>query len=73
LIINKKSILAPGAITLNKFLDNNEKDYKKHYQTAASLFFAGALIEDIRKILAPKVYVDPKTKIPEHMHDLFLA
>ena len=47
LIINKKNILAPRAIIPNKPLDNNKKDYKKHYQTAASLLLAGILIEDI--------------------------
>jgi hypothetical protein len=47
LIINKESILAPGAITPNKSLDNNKKDHKKHYQTAASLLLAGVLTEDI--------------------------
>jgi hypothetical protein len=73
LIIDKENILAPGAIILNKPLDNNEEDYKKYYQTAASLLFAGVLIKDIRKILVPKVYIDPKTKIPEHIHDLFPA
>jgi hypothetical protein len=73
LTINKENILAPGAIIPNKPLDNNKKDYKKYYQTAASLLLAGALTEDIRKILIPKVYVNPKTKIPEYMHDLFLA
>jgi hypothetical protein len=73
LIINKKNILAPGAITPNKPLDNNKEDHKEYCQTAASLFLAGVLIEDIRKILVPKVYVDPKTKVPEHMHDLFPA
>jgi hypothetical protein len=70
LIINKKNTLAPGAITLNKPLDNNKEDYKECYQTAVSLFLAGVLIKDIRKILVPKVYVDPKTKIPEYIHDL---
>jgi hypothetical protein len=73
LTINKESILAPGAITPNKPLDNNKEDHKKRYQTAASLLLAGVLIEDIRKILVPKVYVNPKTKIPEHMHDLLPA
>jgi hypothetical protein len=73
LIINKENTLAPGAITPNKPLDNNKKNHKKYYQTATSLFFAGVSIEDIRKILVPKVYIDPKTKIPEHMHDLLLA
>jgi hypothetical protein len=73
LIINKKNILAPGAITPNKPLDNNEKDYKKYYQTAVSLFLAGVSIKDIRKALVPKVYIDPKTKIPEHIHDLLPA
>jgi hypothetical protein len=73
LIINKENILAPGVIIPNKPLDNNKKNHKKYYQTAASLLLAGALIEDIRKALVPKVYIDPKTKIPEHMHDLFLA
>jgi hypothetical protein len=73
LIINKENILAPGAIIPNKPLDNNKKNYKKHYQTATSLFLAGALIENIRKALVPKVYVNPKTKIPEYIHDLFLA
>jgi hypothetical protein len=72
LTINKENILAPGVIILNKPPDNNKKDYKKHYQTAASLLFAGVLIKDIRKILVPKVYIDPKTKIPKHIHDLFL-
>jgi hypothetical protein len=71
LIINKENILAPRAITPNKPLDNNKKNYKKHYQTAASLLLAGTSIEDIRKALVPKVYIDPKTKIPEYMHDLF--
>jgi hypothetical protein len=73
LTIDKENILAPGAITSNKPLDNNKKDYKKYYQTAASLLLAGVSIEDIRKILVPKVYIDPKTKIPEHIHDLFPA
>jgi hypothetical protein len=71
LIINKKSTLAPGAIIPNKPPDNNKEDHKKYYQTAASLLFTGVLTEDIRKILVPKVYVDPKTKIPEHIYDLF--
>jgi hypothetical protein len=66
-------MLAPGAITLNKPLDNNKKNHKKYCQTAASLFLAGVLTKDIRKILVPKVYIDPKTKIPEYMHDLFPA
>jgi hypothetical protein len=73
LIINKKNILAPGVIIPNKPLDNNKKDHKKYYQTTASLFLAGVSIEDIRKILVLKVYIDPKTKIPEYIHDLFLA
>jgi hypothetical protein len=73
LIINKESTLAPGAITPNKPPDNNKEDHKKHYQTAASLLLAGVLIEDIRKILVPKVYVDPKTKILEHIYDLLPA
>jgi hypothetical protein len=73
LTINKENTLAPGAITSNKPLDNNEEDYKKYYQTAASLLLAGASIKDIRKVLVPKVYVDLKTKIPEHIHDLLLA
>jgi hypothetical protein len=73
LTINKKNILAPGAIILNKPLDNNKKNHKKYYQTATSLFFAGVLIEDIRKVLVPKVYIDPKTKIPEYIYNLLLA
>jgi hypothetical protein len=73
LTINKENTLAPGAITPNKPLDNNKKNYKKHYQTAASLLLAGALIKNIRKILAPKIYINPKTKIPEHIYNLFLA
>jgi hypothetical protein len=47
LTIDKESILAPGAITPNKPLDNNKKDYKKYYQTAASLLLAGILIKNI--------------------------
>jgi hypothetical protein len=66
-------MLAPGAITPNKPLDNNKKDYKEYYQTAASLLLAGVLIEDIRKVLVPKIYINPKTKIPEYIHDLFPA
>jgi hypothetical protein len=73
LTINKESTLAPGAITPNKPPDNNKEDYKERYQTAASLLLAGILTKNIRKILVPKVYIDPKTKIPEHIHDLFLA
>jgi hypothetical protein len=73
LIINKENTLAPGAIIPNKPLDNNKKDHKKHYQTAASLLLAGALTKDIRKALVPKVYIDPKTKIPEYIYDLLLA
>jgi hypothetical protein len=73
LIINKENTLAPGVIILNKPLDNNKKDYKKYYQTAANLLFAGILIKDIRKILVLKIYINPKTKIPEYIHDLFLA
>jgi hypothetical protein len=70
LTINKKNILAPGAITSNKPLDNNKKDYKKRYQTAASLLLAGVSIEDIQKTLALKVYINPKTKIPEYIYNL---
>jgi hypothetical protein len=73
LTINKENILAPGAIIPNKPLDNNKKDYKKYYQTAASLLLAGASTENIRKTLVPKVYINPKTKIPEYMHNLLLA
>jgi hypothetical protein len=73
LTINKESTLAPGAITPNKPLDNNKKDHKEYCQTAAGLLFARVLIEDIRKVLVPKVYIDPKTKIPEHIYDLLLA
>jgi hypothetical protein len=73
LIINKKNILAPGAIIPNKPLDNNKEDHKKRCQTAANLLLAGASTENIRKTLVPKVYIDPKTKIPEHMHDLLPA
>jgi hypothetical protein len=73
LIINKENTLAPGAIIPNKPLDNNKKDHKEYYQTAASLLLAGVLIKDIRKILVPKVYINPKTKIPEHIHDLLLV
>jgi hypothetical protein len=73
LIINKENTLAPGVITPNKPPDNNKKDYKKHYQTVASLLLAGVLIKNIRKILVPKVYVNPKTKIPEHIYDLLPA
>jgi hypothetical protein len=73
LIINKESTLAPGAITPNKPLDNNKEDHKKYYQTAASLLLAGVLTEDIRKALVPKVYIDPKTKVPEYIYDLLPA
>jgi hypothetical protein len=73
LIIDKENTLAPGAIIPNKPPDNNKKNYKEYYQTAASLLLAGALTEDIRKVLVPKVYVNPKTKIPEYIHDLFPA
>jgi hypothetical protein len=70
LTINKENILAPGAITSNKPLDNNKKNYKKHYQTTTSLLLARVLTENIRKVLVPKVYVNPKTKIPEYIYDL---
>jgi hypothetical protein len=73
LIINKENILAPGAITLNKPLDNNKKNYKKYCQTAASLLLAGVLTKNIRKALVPKIYINPKTKIPKHIYDLFPA
>jgi hypothetical protein len=73
LIINKESILTPGVITPNKPLDNNKKDHKEYYQTAASLFLARVSIKNIRKILVPKVYIDPKTKIPEYIYDLLLV
>jgi hypothetical protein len=70
LIINKENTLAPGVIIPNKPLNNNEKDHKKYYQTAASLFFAGVSTKDIRKILVPKIYINPKTKIPKHIYNL---
>jgi hypothetical protein len=73
LIINKKNILAPGAIIPNKPLDNNKKNHKKYYQTTASLLLAGVSTENIRKILVPKVYINLKTKIPEHIYDLLLV
>jgi hypothetical protein len=70
LTINKENTLAPGAITPNKPLDNNKKDYKKRCQTAASLLLAGTSTKNIRKILVLKVYIDLKTKIPEYIYDL---
>jgi hypothetical protein len=73
LIINKESTLAPGAIISNKPLDNNKKNHKKYCQTAASLLFARALTKNIRKALVPKVYINPKTKIPEHIYNLLPA
>jgi hypothetical protein len=73
LTINKENILAPRVIIFNKPLDNNKKNYKKYCQTAISLFLAGVLIKNIRKILVPKVYINPKTKIPEYIHDLLPA
>jgi hypothetical protein len=73
LIINKENILAPRVIIPNKPLDNNKENYKKYYQTAASLFLAGVLIKDIRKALVPKVYINPKSKIPEYIYNLFLV
>jgi hypothetical protein len=73
LTINKENTLAPGTIILNKPLDNNKKNYKKYYQTAASLFLARVLTKDIRKVLIPKVYINPKTKIPKYIHDLLPA
>jgi hypothetical protein len=73
LTIDKESILAPGAIIPNKPPDNNKKDYKEYYQTTASLLLAGVSIKDIRKILVLKVYINPKTKIPEYIHDLLPA
>jgi hypothetical protein len=72
LIINKENTLAPGVIIPNKPLDNNKKDYKKYYQTAASLLLARVSTKDIWKILVPKVYVNPKTKIPEYIYNLLL-
>jgi hypothetical protein len=72
LIINKKNILAPGAIIPNKPLDNNKKDYKKYYQTTTNLLLAGVLTKNIQKILILKVYINPKTKIPEYIYNLFL-
>jgi hypothetical protein len=47
LIINKENTLAPGVIIPNKPLDNNKKDYKKYYQTAASLLLARVSTKDI--------------------------
>jgi hypothetical protein len=73
LIINKKNTLAPGTIIPNKPLDNNKKDHKKYYQTATSLFLARILTEKIQKVLVPKVYINPKTKIPEYIYNLFPA
>jgi hypothetical protein len=73
LIINKENILAPRTIIPNKLLDNNKKNYKKHYQTATSLLLAGVSTKNIRKILIPKIYINPKTKIPEYIYNLFLA
>jgi hypothetical protein len=73
LTINKENILAPGAIIPNKPLDNNKENYKEYCQTATSLFFARISIKNIRKALVPKVYINPKTKIPEHIYDLLLA
>jgi hypothetical protein len=71
LTINKESILAPGAIIPNKPLDNNKKNYKKHYQTAVSLLLARTSTKNIRKTLILKVYINLKTKIPEHIYNLF--
>lgn len=56
--------------TPNKPPELDKYDHENRCKTAASLLLAGASTEDIRKALAPKVYLDPKTKVPEHMHDL---
>jgi hypothetical protein len=73
LIINKENTLAPGAIIPNKPLNNNKKNYKKYYQTIISLLLAGILIKDIQKVLILKIYINPKTKIPEYIYDLLLV
>jgi hypothetical protein len=73
LTINKENTLAPGAIIPNKPLDNNKENHKKYYQTTASLLLARASTKNIRKILVPKIYIDPKSKIPEYIHNLLFA
>lgn len=75
LTINEESTPTPSprAIVLNEPLDSDEEDHKERCKTAASLLLARASTEDIRKALAPKVYIDPKTKVPEHIHNLLPA
>lgn len=53
--------------------ESDKDDHASRCTTAASLYLAGASAEDIRKALQPKTFIDPKTKVPEHMHDLISA
>jgi hypothetical protein len=71
LIINKKKILTPGIIIPNKLSDNNKKYYKTYYQTATSLLLTRILIKNIRKILVPKIYINPKTRTPEYIYIIY--
>jgi hypothetical protein len=36
---------------------------------AAEMYLSGASLEDIRKALEPKTFLDPATKVPRHYHD----
>lgn len=40
----------------------------RRQQLAADMYLSGASIEDIKKALEPKIFVDPATKVPSHYH-----
>jgi hypothetical protein len=70
LIICEYGLTIDKEHTLNKPLELNKDNHENRYKIAASLLFTGASIEDIRKALALKVYLDLKTKVLEHIHNL---
>lgn len=49
--------------------DRQVQDLRPLRKMAADMHLLGASLEDIRKALEPKTFIDPATKVPRHYHE----
>lgn len=49
--------------------NHKPNENRRRQQMAADMYLSGASIEDIRKALEPKIFVDPVAKVPSHYHE----
>ena len=48
---------------------NEDPNTRSAYALAASMYLAGASLEDVEIAMRQKLYTDPATKLPKHLHE----